>query len=80
MNGADQTGRLAANVVAMQLSEQAIGQGESMNRTVMLQPENAAFAVEKLRFATPNQATLDILPVELTNNTDLFPTSDMLAR
>ncbi|HEY9621240.1 MAG TPA: spermidine/putrescine ABC transporter substrate-binding protein [Crinalium sp.] len=46
----------------------------------MLKPENSAFAVEKLKFATPNKAVLDILPKELTGNTDLFPTAEMLAK
>ncbi|NJO39521.1 MAG: spermidine/putrescine ABC transporter substrate-binding protein [Cyanobacteria bacterium CRU_2_1] len=46
----------------------------------MLEPENSAFAVEKLQFATPNQAVVDRLPKELTGNTDLFPTSEILAK
>lgn len=46
----------------------------------MLEPENSAFAVEKLSFATPNKATIDRLPAELTQDTELFPTSEMLAK
>lgn len=46
----------------------------------MLEPENAAFAVEKLNFATPNKATIDRLPADLTKNTELFPTAEMLAK
>jgi spermidine/putrescine transport system substrate-binding protein len=46
----------------------------------MLEPENSAFAVERLKFATPNQAVVDRLPAELTQNTELFPTTEMLAK
>ncbi|MBD1869002.1 spermidine/putrescine ABC transporter substrate-binding protein [Cyanobacteria bacterium FACHB-471] len=46
----------------------------------MLEPENSAFAVERLKFATPNQAVVDLLPSELTQNTELFPTSELLAK
>jgi spermidine/putrescine transport system substrate-binding protein len=46
----------------------------------MLEPENAAFAVEQLKFATPSQAAFDLLPNELKDNTNLFPTAEMLAK
>lgn len=46
----------------------------------MLEPENAAYAVERLSFATPSQAAFDLLPNELKDNTNLFPTAEMLAK
>ncbi|WNZ22118.1 spermidine/putrescine ABC transporter substrate-binding protein [Leptolyngbya sp. NK1-12] len=46
----------------------------------MLKPENAAFAVEKLMFATPNKAAFEQLPSELKENTNLYPTSETLAK
>jgi spermidine/putrescine transport system substrate-binding protein len=46
----------------------------------MLEPETAAFAVEKLSFATPSQAAFDLLPNEFKENTNLFPTAEMLAK
>ncbi|MBD2460583.1 spermidine/putrescine ABC transporter substrate-binding protein [Oscillatoria sp. FACHB-1407] len=46
----------------------------------MLEPENAAYAVERLKFATPSQAAFDLLPGELKDNTNLFPTAEMLAK
>lgn len=46
----------------------------------LLEPENSAFAVEQLKFASPNKATLKLLPKELTDNTNLFPTADTLAK
>jgi spermidine/putrescine transport system substrate-binding protein len=46
----------------------------------MLEPENSAFAAENLKFATPNQAALAMLPEELTSNTDLFLTPETLAK
>lgn len=46
----------------------------------MLQPENAARAVELLYFATPNQLAFDLLPDELKSNQDLFPPDDVLAK
>jgi spermidine/putrescine transport system substrate-binding protein len=45
-----------------------------------MEPENSAFAVKQLKFSTPNQAVIDILPKELTSNTDLFPTAEMLTK
>lgn len=44
----------------------------------MLEPENAAFAIEQLKFASPNQAVIDILPKELTSNEKLFVPADTL--
>ncbi|HEY9880484.1 MAG TPA: spermidine/putrescine ABC transporter substrate-binding protein [Leptolyngbyaceae cyanobacterium] len=46
----------------------------------MLEPENAAFAVEKLTFATPNQSAFDLLPNELKESKTLFPPDDMLEK
>jgi len=45
----------------------------------MLEPENASFAVDKLKFATPNTAAFDLLSDDLKSDTNLFPTDDMLA-
>lgn len=45
----------------------------------LLEPENAARAVERLTFATPNQLAFDLLSDELQNNTDLFPPEEILA-
>jgi spermidine/putrescine transport system substrate-binding protein len=46
----------------------------------MLEPENAARAVERLNFATPNQAAIDLLSAEIKSNTNLFPPAAVLAR
>ncbi len=46
----------------------------------LLEPENAARAVQRLYFATPNQAAFNLLPAELQDNEDLFPSEDVLAR
>lgn len=46
----------------------------------MLQPENAAFAVNQLKFATPNQPAFDLLSDELKTNQDLFPPEEVLNR
>lgn len=46
----------------------------------LLEPENSAFAVEKLRFATPNQAAFEQLPNEFKENEKLFPSEAMLAK
>jgi spermidine/putrescine transport system substrate-binding protein len=46
----------------------------------IMAPENATFAVEQLKFATPNQVAIDNLPQELTSNTDFLPTAEMLAK
>ncbi|MEY3299825.1 MAG: hypothetical protein RLZZ597_3085 [Cyanobacteriota bacterium] len=45
----------------------------------MMAPENAAFAVERLGFATPSNATFDQLPAELQSRKTLFPPDDVLA-
>ncbi len=46
----------------------------------MLEAENAAFAVDKLKFATPNTAAFELLSSELKSNTNLFPSEEMLAK
>ncbi|MBD0335573.1 MAG: extracellular solute-binding protein [Cyanobacteria bacterium Co-bin13] len=46
----------------------------------MLEPENAAFAVEKLRFATPSEPAFDLLSSELKESETLFPSDDVLAK
>lgn len=46
----------------------------------MMEPENAAFAVEQLKFATPNKLAFEQLPDELKSNDKLFPTEEMLAK
>lgn len=46
----------------------------------LLKPENAARAVERLKFATPNQAAIDQLSPELKNNKNLFPPAEVLAK
>ncbi|NJL20640.1 MAG: spermidine/putrescine ABC transporter substrate-binding protein [Leptolyngbyaceae cyanobacterium SM1_3_5] len=46
----------------------------------LLKPENAARAVERLKFATPNQAAIDLLSPELRNNKNLFPPAEVLAK
>ncbi|WP_026072341.1 ABC transporter substrate-binding protein [Nodosilinea nodulosa] len=45
----------------------------------MMQPENAAFAVERLRFATPSRSAFNLLPAELQNSKTLFPPESVLA-
>ncbi|MGG6238694.1 polyamine ABC transporter substrate-binding protein [Nodosilinea sp. AN01ver1] len=45
----------------------------------MLEPENAAYAVERLRFATPSQAAFALLPAELQESETLFPPESVLA-
>lgn len=45
----------------------------------MLEPENASFAVDQLKFATPNTAAFDLLSNDLKSDTNLFPTDAMLA-
>ena len=45
----------------------------------MLEPENAAFAVERLRFATPSQSAFERLPMELQESETLFPPESVLA-
>ncbi|MGF1535686.1 MAG: PotD/PotF family extracellular solute-binding protein [Elainellaceae cyanobacterium] len=44
----------------------------------MLTPEVAAGAVDRLKFATPNQAAFDLLSSELTENENLFPPEKIL--
>lgn len=46
----------------------------------LMEPENSAFAVSKLRFATPNQLAFDALPTELQENEKLFPPESILAK
>jgi spermidine/putrescine transport system substrate-binding protein len=45
----------------------------------MLEPENAAQVVTRLKFATPNQEAYEMLPAEVKDNTDLFPPEEILA-
>ncbi|PZV07641.1 MAG: polyamine ABC transporter substrate-binding protein [Leptolyngbya sp.] len=45
----------------------------------MLQPENAAFAVQRLGFATPSQSAFELLPAELQASETLFPPESVLA-
>jgi spermidine/putrescine transport system substrate-binding protein len=44
----------------------------------VMEPENSARLVERLKFATPNQAAFDLLPADLKNNDDLFPSDAVL--
>lgn len=44
----------------------------------MMTPEVAAAAVERLKFATPNQAAFDLLSSDLTENENLFPPDKIL--
>lgn len=46
----------------------------------LLEPEVASAAVERLFFATANQAAFDLLPAEIQNNTDLYPPEAVLAK
>ncbi|NJL48340.1 MAG: spermidine/putrescine ABC transporter substrate-binding protein [Leptolyngbyaceae cyanobacterium SM2_5_2] len=46
----------------------------------MLEPENAAFAVGKLGFATPSQSAFALLPQELKDSETLFPPESILAK
>ncbi|MGF1514955.1 MAG: PotD/PotF family extracellular solute-binding protein [Elainellaceae cyanobacterium] len=43
-----------------------------------LNPEVAAGAVERLKFATPNKAAFELLPSDLTENENLFPPESIL--
>ncbi|MGB3613977.1 MAG: spermidine/putrescine ABC transporter substrate-binding protein [Elainellaceae cyanobacterium] len=45
----------------------------------MMTPAVAAAAVERLKFATPNQAAFDLLSSDLTENENLFPPEKILA-
>ncbi|WAL62142.1 ABC transporter substrate-binding protein [Thermocoleostomius sinensis] len=46
----------------------------------MLAPENSVGLVERLKFATPNQAVFEQLSADLKSNTNLFPPDDILAK
>lgn len=46
----------------------------------MMEPENSAFAVTDLRFATPNRPAFEALPAELKADEKLFPPEDILAK
>lgn len=46
----------------------------------MMEPENSAFAVTDLRFATPNRLAFEALPAELQEDEKLFPPEDVLAK
>lgn len=46
----------------------------------VLEPEVSKAAVERLFFATPNQAAYELLPQELKNNKDLYPPEQILAK
>jgi spermidine/putrescine transport system substrate-binding protein len=45
-----------------------------------LNPKNAVDLVTRLRFATPNQATYELLPADLKDNRTLFPAPEVLAK
>lgn len=46
----------------------------------ILQPENAAKLVERLRFATPNKAAFDLLPPDLKDDKALYPPDNILQK
>lgn len=46
----------------------------------MMEPENSAYAVTELRFATPNKLAFEELPSELKENDKLFPPEEVLAK
>lgn len=46
----------------------------------LLDPQNAARLVERLKFATPNEAAYKLLPTDLKNNKGLFPSNTLLAK
>ena len=46
----------------------------------LLEPEVASAAVERLFFATANQAAFDLLPADIQNNADLYPPEAVLAK
>jgi spermidine/putrescine transport system substrate-binding protein len=46
----------------------------------LLEPEVAKTAVERLLFATANQAAFDLLPDDLRNNASLYPPDEVLAQ
>jgi spermidine/putrescine transport system substrate-binding protein len=45
----------------------------------MLEPDNAAQVVTRLKFATPNQAAYELLPTDVKDDTNLFPPEEILA-
>ncbi|WOD38283.1 spermidine/putrescine ABC transporter substrate-binding protein [Nodosilinea sp. E11] len=45
----------------------------------LLEPEVASAAVERLYFATANQAAFELLPNEIRENPDLYPAEEILA-
>ncbi len=46
----------------------------------LLEPEVARAAVERLYFATANQAAFDLLPNDIRENPDLYPPDEILAK
>jgi spermidine/putrescine transport system substrate-binding protein len=46
----------------------------------LLEPETASAAVERLYFATANQAAFERLPADIQNNQDLYPPEEVLAK
>jgi spermidine/putrescine transport system substrate-binding protein len=46
----------------------------------ILEPENSAQLVQRLKFATPNQAAYELLPAELKNNQKLYPPEAILEK
>lgn len=46
----------------------------------ILQPENSAQLVERLKFATPNRAAYELLSANLKNDRNLFPPEQILAK
>ncbi|NJL45081.1 MAG: spermidine/putrescine ABC transporter substrate-binding protein [Leptolyngbyaceae cyanobacterium SM2_3_12] len=46
----------------------------------LLEPEVAKAAVERLLFASANQAAFDLLPPEIQNNQSLYPPDEILAK
>lgn len=46
----------------------------------ILEPENSAKLVERLKFATPNKAAYELLPPELKNDKSLYPPENILAK
>jgi spermidine/putrescine transport system substrate-binding protein len=46
----------------------------------ILEPTNAAQMVERLKFATPNQAAIEQLSPELKSNVNLFPPEEILSK
>jgi spermidine/putrescine transport system substrate-binding protein len=46
----------------------------------MLEPNNAAQIVDRLKFATPSKAAIDLLPAALKGDTNLFPPEAILSK